>query len=256
MTTMLLQPPISEDEVAIALESLGDEVTLQRVNSIFMLARTHLLDGSDRSEAVRHVVKAQRMSLDGVPQAFAQSVRVAPELSHYLAMPELVAGWVTPNAVVLKHNDLVFVSDFMRVGRLGVLYTRHTYEAHEDYIGTESESGMLARFKAGERYNPMLEGTAATRGVAVDDGSWMLGDFAVKPAATKEAYWSLHEQWGDAREVADESHSATQSSRATERCSALNRAITLSPFTLNDADEVIDAPDLPGQWASADMATL
>lgn len=74
--------------------------------------------------------------------------QVAENLQVYLQRPELVDGWITPDAVALKDGSVMY-TQYFKTPR-GGLILRAALEPHEP----ESPQGLFHRFEAGERFVP------------------------------------------------------------------------------------------------------
>jgi len=82
------------------------------------------------------------------------AAQVATNLRVYLEQPELVEGWITPQAVALRDGTIRHTQYFETPS--GGLILRASLEADHP----ESEQGLVRRFRAGERYSPIFDGNA------------------------------------------------------------------------------------------------
>lgn len=81
-----------------------------------------------------------------------KQTEIAANLRQYLQNPELVAGWVTPQAVMLKNGTLAYTKYFRTPN--GGLILRSALGEESGKPHKESIPGLFARFDAGERYIP------------------------------------------------------------------------------------------------------
>lgn len=95
---------------------------------------------------------------------------IAQNLQKYLDTPELVAGWITPQAVMLRDGTLAYTS-YLQTGG-GGLILRGALESDKDahHVHPESVAGLIARFDAGERFlpSPGLKSTNIGNGFDID----------------------------------------------------------------------------------------
>lgn len=79
------------------------------------------------------------------------NVEIAENLRVYLDLPELVDGWITPQAIALKDGTVRYTEYFRAPGKGLIL--RSALESDHP----ESPQGLLRRFDAGERFIPDTE---------------------------------------------------------------------------------------------------
>lgn len=75
---------------------------------------------------------------------------VVSTLQQYLDQPDLVAGWVTDQAVVLKSGQMK-ATHYWAYGQQGAILRSALEPSHP-----ESHAGLWRRFDAGERYTPQV----------------------------------------------------------------------------------------------------
>jgi hypothetical protein len=81
---------------------------------------------------------------------------VAENLRTYLNTPELVEGWITPQALMLKNGALA-ATEYFKTPRGGYILRESLVNDEPENYGRphpESTAGLIARFEAGERYVP------------------------------------------------------------------------------------------------------
>ncbi|ABO60427.1 hypothetical protein Bcep1808_7552 (plasmid) [Burkholderia vietnamiensis G4] len=84
----------------------------------------------------------------GKPVRNLSEQQVAENLREYLQKPELVDGWITPDAVALKDGSVKYTQYFRTPN--GGLLLRSALDPDE----SESPDGLVRRFEAGERFIP------------------------------------------------------------------------------------------------------
>lgn len=77
---------------------------------------------------------------------------IADSLRKYLDTPELVAGWITPQAVMLNDGTLAYTKYFKTPG--GGLILRDALDVENGEYHPESPLGLVGRFERGERFVP------------------------------------------------------------------------------------------------------
>ncbi|MEX3555318.1 MAG: hypothetical protein VB131_01385 [Burkholderia gladioli] len=107
--------------------------------------------------------------------------QVAENLREYLQKPELVDGWITPDAVALKDGSVKYTKYFTTPN--GGLILRSALESDQP----ESPEGLVRRFEAGERFipNAVKMPDILQVATAMDKVSW-----ARRSTSTERAWWN------------------------------------------------------------------
>lgn len=135
--------PVSEEEILGALAVLGEDPDAHRIAQIQSLVPRDLGAG-DRTEVVlKAVQRARETHAAALPQQ-----QVAENLREYLQKPDLVDGWITPDAVALKDGTVKYTKYFRTPN--GGMLLRSALDPEEN----ESPQGLVRRFEAGERFVP------------------------------------------------------------------------------------------------------
>jgi hypothetical protein len=88
---------------------------------------------------------------EGVHVAAPKNGKVHHSLQRYLDQPEIVTGWVTDQAVVMKDGTMK-VTSYLNYGHGGLVL-----RSALDPISPESTQGLWRRWECGERFLPLSE---------------------------------------------------------------------------------------------------